>query len=754
MRLTVFSDRKKLFFLLTFFVILLIPGWAQQTTGNVRGFILDQTGAVVAQAKVMIFNPRTNTSLSTISTGAGEYEFKNLPTGEYKLTIEAPGFKTMALNEVRVQLNQTTDVPASLTVGGSNEKMEIIASGAGLVDTATTNNTKGFNERQVVELAQTATGAGLYNLALIAPNVTSSGGVGVGTGGAVGGQRPRNNNFVVDGIDNNDKAVTGPQVYISPESVAEFSLLSNQYQAEFAHSTGGQFITVTRSGTNEVRGTAYGFFRNRHLNALDTLQKNAGVTRCYDLGNDNCNPRYDNGRYGFNIGGPLIFPRFGEGGPSIWNGKSKLFFFTGYERTQTGSAAGAGGVTTPTAAGMAVLSTIPGLSATNLAIFKQYVPVAPAQMGGTITVNGVRVPVGYVNIPAPNYNFNHYFVLNLDYTQNEHTQHRARFNFNQNRAIDTAASLPTFFQLIPTDSRLFSYTLTHSFTTQLSNETRVAYRRYANILSAGNFHFPGLDQFPNIGLIELNLNLGPDGNAPQFGIENNYQIVNNLSYLAGNHSLKFGVDARKLISPQSFVQRQRGDYQYVSTDLFLRDISPDFLAERSVGASAYYGDQILLFTFAQDDWRVRQNLTLNLGVNYSYQELPRGARGQVVNKLSSVPGLLTFDEPKPQLKNFAPRIGFAYSPNYSSGMLGRLFGSSGKTSIRAGFSMAYDVIFDNLYILSLPPQSNQTVDVDTGIPNFSKMAAFRPRRLPSARTPPLPAPPHRRGSRIKRCRIR
>src|SRR6185436_18512122 len=115
--------------------------------------------------------------------------------------------------------------------------------------------------RQVSELAHTAAGpigsAGVNNLALIAPNVSSSGGVGVGTGGSVGGQRPRNNNFVVDGIDNNDKSVTGPQVYISPESVSEFSLLANQYSAEFARSTGGQFITVTKSGTNEFHGTGY-----------------------------------------------------------------------------------------------------------------------------------------------------------------------------------------------------------------------------------------------------------------------------------------------------------------------------------------------------------------------------------------------------------------------------------------------------------------------------------------------------------------
>ena len=108
----------------------------------------------------------------------------------------------------------------------------------------------------------------------------------MGTGGSVGGQRPRNNDFIVDGIDNNDKTVSGPQIYVSPESVAEFNILTNQASAEFARSTGGQFITVTKSGNNDFHGTVFEFFRNRKLNALDNLQKLAGVTR-------DTSPRFD-----------------------------------------------------------------------------------------------------------------------------------------------------------------------------------------------------------------------------------------------------------------------------------------------------------------------------------------------------------------------------------------------------------------------------------------------------------------------------
>jgi hypothetical protein len=697
-------------------LMMVTPIFAQQTLGNVRGTVKDSTGAIVSGAKITIVEKNTNKAQTATSSDSGDYEFKNLPVGEYKITIEAQSFKTLALDEVRVQLNQTTDVPATLDAGLTTETVNVSAGGAELIDTTTTNLGKGFESRQVVDLAQTSTGAGIYNLALIAPNVVSTGGVGVGTGGSVGGQRARNNNFVVDGVDNNDKSVTGPQVYVSPEAVQEFSLLSNQYSAEFARSTGGQFITTTKSGTNSFHGTAYGFFENRHLNALDTQQIAAGITRDTSPSNPNPNPRFDYGRFGGNFGGPII--------------KNKLFFFGMFERFQQGAAAGAGTVETPTAAGFATLSSIGGLSATNLGIFKQFVPVAGSQTGSdNIVVSGISIPIGVVSIPSPNFFYNNNFIVNLDYNMSEKTQMRGRYIFNQSRTIDPAATLPVFFQLIPTDTRLFSYTLLHSFTPNLTSETRLAYRRFVQNIPAGDFTFPGLDQFPNIGLLDLGaggVNIGPDGNAPQSGIENNYQLVENVGFVHGSHSFKVGGDFRKLISPQSFVQRARGDYEYTETDIFLHDFSGDFLSERTIGVSPYEGNQKLLFVYGQDDWRIRPNLTINLGLNYVYQELPFSARHQTVNSIADAPGLITFSEPKSQKKNFAPRIGLAYSPDYKSGWMHTLFGDQGKSSIRAGFSMAYDVIFDNLYILSLPPQFNQTQDVDPGVPNFLANGGIKP----------------------------
>src|ERR1044072_127437 len=420
----------------------------QATTGSIRGIVTDQNGALVSGAKVTLTRKSTGGTQTTESTGSGTFEFTNLqPADDYTVSVEAPNFKNVTLTDVRVSVNQNTDLPVELAAGQVTETVTVTAGGAELVNTTSANLSKAFSSRQVVELAQTTAGpagspAGVNNLALLAPNVSSSGGVGVGTGGSVGGQRPRDNNFVVDGVDNNDKSVTGPQSYISPDEVAEFTLLQNQFSAEFARSNGGNFLTVTKSGTNDFHGTAYGFFRNRYLNALDTIQKNAGITRDKSSG-DNFMPRSDYFRGGFNIGGPLPIPHFGEGMPPAFTlGRDKLFFFTSYERIQTGSAASAGGIVAPTAAGFNIINSTAGLSATNRAIFNQFVPIASAadvqqancatasaHPEDCVTVGGVAVPLGNVSFPAPNFFKQNHAVINLDYLQSSATQHHVRFTF-------------------------------------------------------------------------------------------------------------------------------------------------------------------------------------------------------------------------------------------------------------------------------------------------------------------------------------
>jgi len=176
-----------------------------------------------------------------------------------------------------------------------------------------------------------------------------------------------------------------------------------------------------------------------------------------------------------------------------------------------------------------------------------------------------------------------------------------------------------------------------------------------------------------------------------------------LTWTKGAHTFKFGIEGRKLIAPQVFTQRSRGDYEYVNTLSYFQDLVPDALAQRSDGNSIYYGDQSAIYYYVNDNWRIRPNLTLNLGMRYEYTTAPFSERLQALNSAASVPGLVTFGAPQWSKNNYAPRIGIAYSP-----------GTSGRTSIRAGFSEAYDTLFDNLGLLTVPPQLGSTNDCAGG----------------------------------------
>jgi hypothetical protein len=242
------------------------------------------------------------------------------------------------------------------------------------------------------------------------------------------------------------------------------------------------------------------------------------------------------------------------------------------------------------------------------------------------------------------------------------------------------------------------------------NELRLGYNRYYSVYTAPGT-FPGMTVFPNLTIDDMNgVNLGPDPNAPQGTIQNTYQGSDTLIWTKGKHSMKFGFEYRDVISPQQFVQRVRGDYEWSTLEGYLLDLSPDTFGERNATAPGisptYYGNQQAYYWFVQDDFHVMQSLTLNIGVRYEATTVPLGSKQQVANSAASVPGLITFGVPKMQKLNFMPRLGFAYSPDP-------------ETSIRGGFGIGYDVLYDNLGILSAAPQYQVTQDVQqAGVPGF------------------------------------
>jgi hypothetical protein len=655
--------------------------FGQAVSGTVVGTISDSTGAAISNAEVQASNVATGTALATKANANGVYRFNNLAVGTYKISASAQGFEA-SMRQTPVDLNATITVNLTLNPGEANTTIEVSAVAPNL-DTTTAQVTNTYGEIAAADVATVSTGGaglGVLNLSLYSAGVASPGGLGAGTGPSIGGQRSRNNNFTIEGVDNNSKVVTGPLAIVPNDAVASFSLLQNQFSAEFGHSSGGQFNTVVQSGTNSFHGKVYEYFQNRSLNAIDYVV----ALPAEASGNVPKNPRFDSNRFGGQLGGPVA--------------RNKLFFFFNFEYNPVGQSATPASPLVPTATGWDALDSLTGISQTNLAVFKKYTPTATTKTTSE-TVNGTPIDLGVFPIVAPNFTNYRNWVVSGDYNISDRDQMRGRFVYNKASGTDIAAQLPVFYGTAPTISDVFTLGEYHNFSTMLANEIRVGFNRFYQQISVGTFSFPGLDQFPNLQLFDLNLQLGPNPVGPQGTIQNTYQLVDNLTWSKGRHTFQFGSEGRKYISPQNFTQRSRGDYEYGSLELFLDDAVPDQLAERGVGPPVYYGDQVAFYWYANDNFRIRKNLSLNFGLRHEYTTIPYTERLQRLNTIANVPGLIDFSEPRAPKKNFAPRVGFAWSP-----------GKDGDTSIRGGFGMAYDVLYDNIGGTSKPPQLSQTYD--------------------------------------------
>jgi len=587
---------------------LLFPvlGMAQAISGNLVGTITDSSGALVPNAQLTAVNTATNVTYTGKSNESGQYRISNLPPGNYDVTAASSGFNREILRGVSVELNLEATANMTLTAGSISTSVDVQAAPPAL-DTTTAQIQSTFDSKQTADLPNVSTGQGVLNLSLLGAGVASGGGLGAGTGPSIGGQRPRNNNFMVEGVDNNSKSVTGPQVYIPNDSVAEFTLIQNQFQAEFGHSSGGQFNTVVKSGTNQYHGTIYDYLRNRNLNAVDQSFARQGILS---------NPRYDQNRLGANVGGPIL--------------KDKLFFFGSMEYNPVGQTnTSTTRVYAPTAASYSALAGNSAVNQTNLAIAQKYAVASAASSGApNITIGGVSVPTGVLPVAGASYTNNYYGLGTVDYNISNSDQLRGRFVYNKSDAINTGALLPVFYTVSPTTNYLATIAEYHTFSPSLTNEFRLGYHRNSYNSPAGNFIFPGLDQFPNLMINDLNLQVGPNSNFPQSGTSNVYSGIENLTWTVGNHTIKVGTEFRKYIAPTSFTQRSRGDYEYTTFARYLSDQVPDYLAQRGVGNVVFYGDQIATYSFGQDTWRLRPNLSIDLGLRYEYTTVPHSERLQ------------------------------------------------------------------------------------------------------------------------------
>src|SRR5438477_5260753 len=681
-----FSSLRRLIYLaavLGLALIFSIPAAAQRLTGTLRGQVFDPTGAAVPNAQVTATNQETGVSVRITATSAGTYSFPSLIPGLYRVGVEAKGFKNFLATDITVIANQDNVADTHLDLGVATEVVEVTAGGVSIQTTSSDlNNTYDVSEVQLPNGAGTLNGSPL-NLAVLAPNVVAQPGWVPGIGGSVGGTRPRDNNFTVDGVDDNNLGVTGNNSTVIPDAVAEFNLTTNQFSAEYGHSAGGQFSLVTKTGTNNWHGSGEWYNQNRNYNSLDNLTKGAILDKTLPG-----QPAFDNNRFGGTLGGPII--------------KNKLFVFGAYEYTYLHGQGSPTAFTAPTAAGLATLQANAADSAVS-ALLKNF-PIAPANDAGTVAIHtgGINsatttnVDIGNITIFSPVFQREHDAVVNADYTMGRH-QFGARFLINQENFILPVNSTQAIFnQAEPIHNRKVALTDAWTISGTLVNDLRLQYSFFGEQTINPCTACP---QDITINDLLGGVTVGPGDYTSQK--QSTYQVSDTFSWSRGKHTFKFGGQYNHFIYPQFFLPRSNSDNEYNTAEAFINDVLPDNPGRtlRNAGTGSFLGTQSLFAGFVQDDFKFSPRLTVNLGLRYEYWTNPVGSSTQTLNAISNVPGVITFGNPKTDKNNFGPRVGFAYDPT------GR-----GKMSIRGGFGMAYDVKFQNFASITLPPQLQSELD--------------------------------------------
>jgi hypothetical protein len=642
----------------------------QRLDGTLRVTVIDKTGAVVEDARVTVTNEATNVSKTATASSAGTYVFPDLLVGDYTVTVEKPGFQKWVSKGIQVQSNQVAEATAMLQVGDVSSVIEVQA-GAELVKTESSELGATFGEKVVNDLPVNTLGGDVKEFAVFAPGTTTQQGGVQGSGGSIGGNRPRFNGFSIDGVDDNRLDVNGPTQPVIQESVAEFTLLTNQFSSEYGHSAGGQFNIVTKSGTNDWHGTGWWYNRNRDFDAATNQEKTA-FTGAGDVKN-----RFDYNRAGASAGGPIL--------------RNKLFIYGAYEFQNEGLGSQGATVTMPTANGLTQLAAFNPDSAV-MDVLKEF-PAAPAKTGTTL-VNGVPIDVGQYAGVAPSFQNQHDFTVNTDLNLGAH-QLRGRVLYDRFRAPQVNPIQPQsqFTGTQSSDARKVIFTDAWSISSRVINDFRASYSR----LNGPNNEPPTqFANFPNVEIDEFGSNVGPYSLAPQSYAQNIYQLIDNLSYIRGKHTFKAGIEGRNYISPTVDLPRARGEWDYATLNAFINDLVPDGAngALRGAGTGSTADNYHAVYGFVQDDWKITSRLTLNLGLRYEWSGVPRDEALQALNSISDDPAAgLFFRKPKSDTNNIGPHVGFAWDPT------GR-----GRWAVRGGAQISYDVIPNNFAINSLPPQ--------------------------------------------------
>jgi len=762
--------------LLGFVLVILLPFGAASllgqgiVTGSIAGTVQDQQGAVVAGATVRAILVATGEKFSSQSNSQGYFELRSLPIGSYNVTIEDSGFRKLQLNNVIVVAGRTDTLGGqTLEIGTASEVVTVEAS-TPLVESATSQIGGDFDAKVVGALPNA--GVGFDNLALFIPGVANNGSTNFSnTNGAAianNGLRGRSNNFQIDGQANNDNSVAGPLVFLSnPDVLGELQVVSNNFSAEYGRNSGTVVNYITKSGTNAFHGSGYEFYEGDWDRSLTNGQKNvllgfcppgvaAGTSTPFAT---SCKtpvvPRFVDNRWGGTLGGPVL--------------KNRVWFFGSYQQEQQRAVnSSTSSSLTPTPAGLTALaSAFPGNTA--VAALQKFGPYGitagnPQPFGTVqnITVsNGTTaatVPFAFVNRVVGN-NFDDKQITGRgDWAISNKDRFFFRFIYqNSNTALNgsTAAIASGAFVAVPAQDRQYGWDYTHTWTTNFITQARVSYGK-------GFFKFAGGQGFPqctieNVTACPPNIafsdatnsytTFGLATNLPQDRQVHNTQYQSNSTWTRGRHTFKFGGEFDHQNSPNHFLPSINGGFSFFSSPTTATDCKDT--AGTSVSCSAFsnfiknaagcpaavtcsqlsltdgpfnfnFKENDLAF-YGQDDWRIKSNLTLNLGLRWEWDQ-------QAINLLHDISvqnvangfwaaGLPTNVTEIPHipedLNNYGPNFGFAWTPRIMKKLLGE-----DKTIIRGGYRMAYDPAYYNIFlnVATSAPVVNAGTIFNVGVP--------------------------------------
>jgi len=476
---------------------------------------------------------------------------------------------------------------------------------------------------------------------------------------------------MIDGSDNNDISVTISTSQVVPEAVAEFQVQTNAYSVEFGRNSGAQINVITKSGSNSFHGEAWDYYGTSDFYSLTNVQKTQGLTET---------PGFKRHQAGASLGGPIV--------------KDKTFFFALYQYDGQRPDAQPGTLTLmPTPEGFAALQNVPlragQTPASRQAVLQRlsFLQDAYAQNPvfsslTTTLVNGVPIQLGRAGVIIEQPSTYHTFLGRIDHRLSDNDNLTLRYHYNKrgdtNNVSNTAFG-PTFAGSQDLKDTNAALSETHIFGPSVVNEARFSWVRR-------DLSFPENDpDSPTAGITGL-FTIGGASNFPQSRVTDSYQFSNVLTWTKGRHTLKGGADIRYNKVDNQAAFNSKGTFTFNNLQDYMNNTA--FQLQQALQTASWKANQWQTAFFAQDDFRVTPDLTLNLGLRYEIAQVPLGMFGatDAESLTALVPGPAVKDT-----NNWAPRIGFNWSPRSSNSILG-----DGKTVFRGGFGMGYDVIFYNL----------------------------------------------------------